>query len=314
MPCMYSRRPSPHDDMNLDFAAWLPLQRWYAGRGRELVSAEAGLVVSLRDGLDLALVDVRYEDGSSECYQVLMRWETAPDDKDPSTGYIGSAGGGHAFDAAFDPASARYLLDLLERSATLGPVIFEKEAGASIRSQATPRVVEGEQTNTSVVFDGEVILKLFRRTWAGVVNPDIELSRLLARAGDPHVPRILGSFSVDVDGARCALGVLTEFAENSVNGWAMAKASTRDLFAVEDLRADEVGGDFAGESFRLGQAVASVHRTLADVLGVSTDRFPGETFVKRLLAVVTAHPQLEPYARSIEDRFRALPAKRSASR
>ena len=127
-------------------------------------------------------------------------------------------------------------------------------------------MIGAEQSNTSVVFGDAAMFKVFRRVTPGV-NPDIELNRELARAGNPHVARLLGSFETTLRRRVVLAG----------HGHRVRRQLRRGLGHGHRQHARpgrRPATDFAGESYRLGEAVASVHQTLAAALGTSGEPFP----------------------------------------
>jgi maltokinase len=114
-----------------------------------------------------------------------------------------------------------------------------------------------EHSNSSVVFDEAVILKLFRRVEPGP-NPDVEITRVLAVAGSPHVlPPLAELRRDDTD-----LAVLREFLVGATEGWELGRTSMRDLLASR-LPPEECGGDLAPDMERLGTAIGELHVAMA---------------------------------------------------
>lgn len=294
-----------HRVRDLPWADWLPQQRWYAGRTRTLRSAVVHTVLPLREGMDVTLIDAHYTDSSADRYQVVVQWDCVPPAEIGARATIGTVGEHTGCDALYQPDSARELLAMIEAGRPRGAVRFDLEPDAELPTDAEPRVIDAEQSNTSVVFSERAVLKVFRRVASGV-NPDIELNRVLGRAGNAHVARLLATFETTLNGAPWPLGMVTEYAANSADGWDMATASTRDLYAEGDLYAHEVGGDFAGESRRLGEAVASVHTALATALGTHSQALSVAHMRTRLEAAALAVPALEEYRSAIAERYDKL--------
>ncbi len=294
-------------------AGWLPEQRWFAGKGREVtdVSLVRAVALSGADGplLDQLVVEVSYQQGRSDRYQLLVGYrETLPERLEHVR--IGTAGALSGYAGEWDEELAETLLRLIAEGAAQDGIVFRAEAGARIPTGLPARVVDAEQSNTSIIYDEYAILKLFRRLTPGR-NPDVELNRALRRTGSSHVAELLGEIEGELSGAPVSYAMLSAYAENSAEGWAMATASVRDLFAEGDLRADEVGGDFAGEAERLGEAIASVHADLAEMLGSTEWDHAGygqlsEAMTARLAGAVDVVPELAEFAGPLRAEFAAV--------
>ncbi len=82
------------------------------------------------------------------------------------------------------------------------------------------RVGRAEQSNTSVLFGDQLILKLFRRLQPGE-NPDVEIGRFLTEiARFSRIPTFLGDISIWPEGGqRTTIGMLQGLVHNQGDGW-----------------------------------------------------------------------------------------------
>lgn len=123
------------------------------------------------------------------------------------------------------------------------------------------RPLGAEQSNTSLVFDERLVLKVFRRLSDGP-NPDIEVTAALAEVGFERVIAPLGVWRDDDGDYAVVNGLLT----SSSDGWHLAMTSLRDLYD-RGCPPDEAAGDFGFEAQRLGAVTAELHVALADAFG-----------------------------------------------
>lgn len=126
-----------------------------------------------------------------------------------------------------------------------------------------------EQSNTSVVYDEHVIVKLFRRIHAGE-NPDVDAVAKLVEFSFAHVPEQYGVLAKpDPEGGQIQhLAVARQFLTGASDGWHLALASLRVIMA-DHLESAASGGDFGPDAERLGAITGELHRRLADAFGTT---------------------------------------------
>jgi maltokinase len=292
-------------------AAWLVRQRWFAGKGRSLRDLAILADTQVVDGdPELRHLIVTVSHGTTvDYYQVLAGLRR----RLPARlrhARIGPAGDGRqAYDALHDSDLTKPLLAAMAADADVGSLRMRKIPGAGFDTGLDSLVLSAEQSNTSLVYGEQSILKVFRRLSPGP-NPDLEVTTALARLGSPHVAEPLGWIETRLEGVATSLAILSRYMRLASDGWLLAATSVRDLYATEGTAAD-AGGDFAGEAHRLGVATAQVHADLADSFG--TDELGHdaaseltERMFRNLDIARAAVPELGRYAEMIGAAYATL--------
>ena len=292
-------------------ATWLVKQRWFAGKGRtvhDLAVVADTEIIPGDPGLRHLIVTVSHG-VTSDCYQLFIGYRA----RLPARlrhARIGTHQGLQIYDGLHDTALTRALLDAIVDDRTVGMLRFCRIPGAEIEAGLDSLVLTGEQSNTSLVFGESAIFKVFRRVSPGP-NPDLEVASALTKLGSSHIAEPYGWVETRMDGASTVLALLSRYLRAASDGWSLAATSVRDLYATEDARAAEAGGDFAGEAERLGVATAQVHQDLAAAFGRSelepeAIRELAEQMYRRLDIAIATVPELARYADKIGDAYSQL--------
>lgn len=220
---------------------YLQSRRWFGGKARTMQFVEITETIPLpqEDPLAvLALIRVEYTEGEPEMYLLPLQYLPA----DRMAPLVDSPAAiarvrvkmkdgeqeGLLIDAMWDREFQKMLLESISRNrrftgpagdlATQATKIFRRQLQKEFPT-LEPTLLKGEQSNSSVLFGHDFILKLYRRAEVGV-NPDFEIGRFLTNKAFPHIAPLAGSIEYQRDnGDLLTFGILQKFIQNEGDAW-----------------------------------------------------------------------------------------------
>ncbi|HZU59793.1 MAG TPA: phosphotransferase [Solirubrobacteraceae bacterium] len=266
---------------------WIAGQRWYGAKARSITGVEIMecLPLSQEPPVLLTLVQTRFATGTHELYQLplmLARPDHLPDGvqlNGHAQAPISSSGEWSVYDGLAHPAQARALLALIaageEIETSHGRFTFTRAPEVeSFVTDSSVRAMGVEQSNSSVVFDNQLVLKVFRKLEPGI-NPELEMLRFLSGHGFQHIAPLKAFYEYDGQALAATLGVAQTFLPEAVGGWELA---------LEEIPRDPE--DFLARLGSLGQVTAEMHTVLASDAG--DPAFSPEEPSQEALALLTA--------------------------
>jgi len=280
---------------------YLPQQRWFGAKSKSIREVEVEDWAQL-PGANAALVFLRltYSDDTLDLYQLPLAISSG-DEADairaaaPASILANLSTGGRTailHDALAREDMRQALLTIIGTNASIQAENSHLTGARSSAFEAVrgtdplpARTASAEQSNTSILYDNRLIMKLFRRLQPGE-NPDTEIGRFLTEVA--HFPRIapfLGDIrSVPPTGVPTTIGMLQGLVANEGDGWEWTLEELgrfydsvvtcplptdlgRNASFLDDTRASETAREHAGfyldAAHLLGKRTAEMHLALA---------------------------------------------------
>jgi maltose alpha-D-glucosyltransferase / alpha-amylase len=222
--------------------AYLQQRRWYAGKDRTVREVRFVDTVPFggtkrRPAAYVVVAEVRYVGADPETY--LLAFTDAQDERaadlmtyrpEAVVARVERSGGGDAglvIDALADAEFCELLLDSIarrrEHPGTTAALVSQSRP--ALRRVLTgerpePKLIGTEQSNTSVIYGDQVLVKLIRRLEEGE-NPELEIGSALTSAGFGNIAAVLGGMEYRGRGRSMTVAVAQEFVGNEGDAWSL---------------------------------------------------------------------------------------------
>ena len=334
---------SSESRLNAILPDFLVSRRWYRAKARTIRHIDIQDLIAMHSPECIVLViRVQYVDAESDAYLLplsVAREETAAQlraGSDEVVAVLEGPGGekGILCGAFSNPAFRDGLLNAIATGARfqgrVGQLVASRTSAFNVKpgDQALKLesfVSRAEQSNTSIIYRDQYILKLFRKIEPGI-NPDIEIGRFLTERGFANTPAVFGTIEYRTNSDVSAAAILQQFVRNRGDAWKFTLDSLAGFFEralasgrhkapqvvsshpirLMDERlpgeARELLGSYVDSASLLGTRTAQMHVALTDAEG-------GTDFAPEAFARPDAERLYESMLGQAEMAFRLLRAK-----
>ncbi|MCD9018262.1 maltose alpha-D-glucosyltransferase [Parachryseolinea silvisoli] len=215
--------------------------RWFGGKSRivesiKIIDHATVPLTAAKTTAYILLLEINYASGLSDTYQLPIAFgedafanklkENCPQSV---IAQVRTSEGteGILYDAIYGLAFQEEIFLKMSRQERVkvahGELLFtgNEALAAHVQQQEKikPKVLGGEQSNTSITFDNKFFLKLFRKVDRSI-NPDVEITHFLTEHTNfTHVPGFIGTIEWKSASGSIVLGMMQQMVESSTDTW-----------------------------------------------------------------------------------------------
>ncbi len=264
--------------------AYLAKRRWFASKGEAMGSVRLAYAVKLGEGLRATLlteIDVEVG-GRTESYTLPLGICRDDHVSGPLAQQLAltrvrrAAEVGYLTDAFALDAFTRDVVDAMRAGRELafagGRLVFHKGRlldELALADDAEIRRLSAEQSNSSLILDDKLVLKIVRKVLAGR-HPEAEMTGYLTARGFANIAPLLGEVvRLDDEGVQHTVMLAQGFVRNQGDAWEWTleylKRVSSDISGEDDSAAlDDALSGYMPLAGSIGRRLAEMHQLLAD--------------------------------------------------